>query len=421
MSRSRMTRGEQISQHRSTKGNGWTQSVLATQSGLSPSTIERAEGGGPIELRSVNMIAAALGVDPADIAFLDDNVGHEPPVSIVEKERRGPTGTDESREYLESQLDYLAKTGIRIVKSAMTHAIRAVRMPHTAGKVSTDAGKKTSSSAQDDPTLAVDAAGLNAIREGLQEASLDADCPLSEGFCFYNEETSRQEFSGLATTFDFRKSKWIVFADPVDYSEGARLGIDGSVLLTFYHVDIGYCVSVAGDLFRNKIYWRSRFRHAMKLELGSDEVLPAASLRTTGNKALSGARVNMFTGRPERLVRTVSESGSLLTDGRIKTTFSVGGSLGSLRVADGLYDASCEFTFGFRPWDFAPGNFILAGVPDAVVVDMGGDPIEFGPNDELMKHVLKDFTGDSLEACRQTFIAAATRDLADEILNHLNP
>jgi len=93
----------------------------------------------------------------------------------------------------------------------------------------------------------------------------------------------------------------------------------------------------------------------------------------------------------------------------------VGGSLGTVRVGEGLWDASIEVPKGFRPWDFMPGAFIAQGA-GAYVIDLQGNPIDFGAGIIKDQWVQARFEGEALEDCRQKFIVAATEELAHEIL-----
>ncbi|GIL35985.1 DUF805 domain-containing protein [Phycicoccus sp. DTK01] len=70
---------------------GWSQEQLADASGVSVRTIQRVEGGRHAGLASTTALAAALGVDPADLGAADEDgpAGHlAPEVTFAEALRR---------------------------------------------------------------------------------------------------------------------------------------------------------------------------------------------------------------------------------------------------------------------------------------------------------------------------------------------
>jgi fructose-1,6-bisphosphatase/inositol monophosphatase family enzyme len=102
----------------------------------------------------------------------------------------------------------------------------------------------------------------------------------------------------------------------------------------------------------------------------------------------------------------------------VSEIFSVGGSLGPVRVAEGTWDASIEIAKGFRTWDFAPGAFIAEGA-DATVIDDKGQKISFDIIPQMEDWRRAKFTKEALDASRQKFIVAATDELAHQIVSVL--
>lgn len=418
--------GKQIAEIRKSR-IGWTQLDLAESSGLSKRAIQLIEKGRPCSPTSIRRIADALETEVKEITLPSSTPAPLPcltdpdPVATERKELTDAT---------QHQLRHLETVAQRIVTYGMNQATRAYFFPHMVAEVETDPQKNTTLSLEDDPTLPMDQAALDALLEGLQVASLDATCPLSEGFRFYNEETGPRDFPGLASKYNPRRAKWIIFGDPVDFTDAAILGLDGSVLLSIYHIEWGYCVAVAGDLFRRKLYWRRRGSHPLVATLDPFDAMgtptltaPSVSrhsttMTTSGQSDTKNASFNIYMGKPQRIMDAVQMGGKLLSEGGIKATFSVGGSLGPIRVAEGLFDASVEYMKGFRPWDYACGCFIAKGA-GAAVVDLGGEDLPFGPSEDLHEAVMADFKGEYLDKCRQKFVVAATEELARRIVQLL--
>jgi fructose-1,6-bisphosphatase/inositol monophosphatase family enzyme len=150
--------------------------------------------------------------------------------------------------------------------------------------------------------------------------------------------------------------------------------------------------------------------------MGCDKV----DLKPSRRKDLKESSINIFTGKPSRLIKAVHLGGTLWDESNnIKYIFSVGGSLGPLRVADGTWDASIEYAKGFRPWDFGPGAFIAEGA-GACVMDNKGNEIKFGPIPKMKEYLREGFRKEALEECRQKFIVAGTKELASCISNKIN-
>jgi fructose-1,6-bisphosphatase/inositol monophosphatase family enzyme len=311
----------------------------------------------------------------------------------------------------------------------MWQAVRVYTQPWTAREPTTSMYKSTERSHDDDPTEAIDDAARVAITEVLSQAAETPMHPLSAGFLLHNEETGLHQVKGIGGAWG---EEIIVFVDPIDYTSGAVRGLDGSSLISFYHRKQGLCVAVIGDLFRSRIFWRAAGETSKAMSIVprdnpaafflskvEHELLPTGdslALTPTRRTQLRGSAVNIYMGKPERIAAANRLGGALWDSSTgIKEIFSVGGSLGPVRVAQGLWDASIEIAKGFRPWDFMPGAFIAEGA-GASVVDLAGSSIDFGPGlirDEFIK---ARFEGNSLEDCRQKFIVAATDQLARELV-----
>ncbi len=195
---------------------------------------------------------------------------------------------------------------------------------------------------------------------------------------------------------------------------------------------LGVCAVVIGDLFRKRIYMRKAGDHSIGLtvkfsnqpntfleefgnELTTDNYI---TLKTSRKKALERISLNVYMGNPKRLLLGAKYLENLLKqDKAVNEIFSIGGSLGTSRVGEGLIDASVEVAKGFRPWDFIPGTFIAHGA-GASIIDLKNNPISFAPGKIIKEeHIRTAFRGDALEASRQKFIVASTPELASQIAN----
>ena len=257
----------------------------------------------------------------------------------------------------------------------------------------------------------------------------------------------------------------IVFVDPVDFTMAAGRRIDGSILVSFYHRgegEQGMLAAVVGDIFHRTIYCgtkdqspysqevlfeedpRSPLLPATKRRLDDEEALKGMTregfrlspLRTSGKENLENTAVCVFLNKPGRLLATVAQGNRLwgkkitFKDDRgkkkeapaISEIYSVGGSLGPIRVADGTWDASIEFVKGFRVWDFAPGAFVASRAGASVIDIESGKEFEFRfglAHDELRKkgRNLISYLSDrgQLDKDRRKFVVAATENLAQGI------
>lgn len=339
------------------------------------------------------------------------------------------TGENVSNNIFEAYI----RTGRIAVSDAIWAALRVLYQPWIAGKVFTSRSKSTDNILAEDPTDPIDEEARVAISEVLEKAAKTPRHPLSRGFLAHDEEVGFRPYDGIGGA---RSERIIVFVDPIDGTASAKRGLDGSTLISFFDREFGLCAAVIGDLFRKIIYWRKAgdTTRAMSIQHRED---PASDFLTTVDKFLmpvgeplemapsrqkkiKGSSLCIFMGNPDRISKAV-QLGAPLWDEKygIQEVFSFGGSLGSVRVGEGLWDASIEITKGFRPWDFLPGAFIAEGA-GATILDLDGSPITFGPEVIKDEYIEAKFEGKSLENCRRKFVVAATRELAEEIVHVLS-
>jgi len=354
---------------------------------------------------------------------------------------------------LQDQDQALIEIGRILVSETMWHVLRTQALPWVAQPDST----ALKPNEKEDAPKKIDLIAEKVVHRILAEAQRQ-DLPLGRGCLVVTEERGLNFTVGPASEL---KEDILVFVDPVDYTSAACRGLDGSVLISFWNAHEGEIrAAVAGDLYRRRIYWRRRGHPsaAMRLIFPEEPTRIFSSegqhldppggipldLQTTGKTTLELASVNIFVGKPERLTRAVQLAGPLWewksrTGVGIGEIFSVGGSLGPIRVADGSWDLSIEIAKGFRTWDFAPGAFIAAGAEGVSVVPLSFQGGKYTKDDDSGAHRLGDrdckfdisptllrewikkrFDKDTLDASRKRFIVAASEELAEEVLAVLN-
>lgn len=306
---------------------------------------------------------------------------------------------------------------------------------------------------QDDATKGLDRIARREIVDSLKRTLGPA---IDRGYYIVDEEEGpnyQERLSSLEEPDEDRQL--IAFVDPVDFTAAANRGLDGSILISFYHRRIGMLAAVVGDIFRKRIYCGSRdiFAYYQEAIFEQDPRIPYSPrhlktddvhldsavrpLRTSKKQILEDAAINVYMGKPDRLIETV-EKGRWLWNHKIikkddqgkekkvsavQEIYSVGGSLGPIRVADGTWDASVEFVKGFRVWDFSPGAFIAKCARASVINLDSGEEVTFLFN-ELKQETLREAKitldvrlGDKalLDADRRKFVVAASLPLARQI------
>jgi fructose-1,6-bisphosphatase/inositol monophosphatase family enzyme len=292
-----------------------------------------------------------------------------------------------------------------------------------------------------DITKGIDTVSQAVIDETLQKY---VGPDLDRGFCIVSEERSPSFLPRPGgRPAEAEDDELVVFIDPVDFTAAAARGLDGSILVSFYHREEGMLACVVGDIYRRRIYSRivngaSHYQEVVFAEdpripigLGNKRRLTAEEvqvhfgvneLSTSGKEELANLAVNVFLSKPSRLLETAKQGARLWATGGIDEIYSVGGSLGPVRVADGTWDASIEFVRGFRVWDFAPGAFIAVGAR-ACVIDLNtGKPFDFDfklSRQDLRAERIslseKLSSRELLDKDRKRFVVAATEPLAHRI------
>lgn len=213
-----------------------------------------------------------------------------------------------------------------------------------------------------------------------------------------------------------------VLVDPLDTSELAVRGLNGYTHAMIYSRALARPVaSVVGDIYHHvQLYVGARD------QTGTDHahVITAdgqvTALGPASPKPLREALVTNYLMRPEErfvplagkhdFVHAVSRPAP---DGKLRGRIGVDfGSVGLCHIAAGFTDAMIEFAKGFAVWDLSPGHYILYAA-GGTVVDLQGDPISLDCGFDSLQDIAAAMSG------RQTFVAAGTAELAQEIVKTL--
>lgn len=243
--------------------------------------------------------------------------------------------------------------------------------------------------------------------------------PLVPGGFVYASEEAEPEIVGEDPDPDLR-----VLVDPLDTSELAVRALNGYTHVLVCSRSLRRPVAaVVGD-----IYHHVQLYLAARQEDGTDQ----ASLITRDGQTrplncgtriteLRQALVANYLMRPaERFEPLARQAGFLdalsspATDGTKRGRIGVDfGSIGLCHVAAGFTDAMLEFAKGFAIWDLAPGHYILHAT-GGTTLDLNGQPLPLDHGLTTLADIARAMTP------RQTFIAAASPQLARQILSTLH-
>jgi fructose-1,6-bisphosphatase/inositol monophosphatase family enzyme len=242
--------------------------------------------------------------------------------------------------------------------------------------------------------------------------------PLIPGGFVYASEEAEPEVIGEDPDPDL-----CVLVDPLDTSELAVRALHGYTHVLVYSRSVRRPVAaVVGDIFHHvQLYlaaWHEDGTDRASLVTREGDSHPMSCGASTTE--LSQALVTNYLMRPaERFMPLAGQAGFLealsrpspdgARRGRIGVDF---GSVSLCHVAAGFTDATVEFAKGFAIWDLAPGYYILHAA-GGTTLTLNGEPLS-------LDHGLTSFTDIAKAmAPRQTFIAAATPQLARQILSTL--
>lgn len=213
-----------------------------------------------------------------------------------------------------------------------------------------------------------------------------------------------------------------VLVDPLDTSELAVRALHGYTHIMIYSRALAQpVIAVVGDIFHHiQLYIAARDHdgHDHAFVITADQT--PHPLHTRRRTTLPESLVTNYLMRPgerfqplarqQRLLQTLNQPGA---DGKRRGRIGVDfGSVGLCHVAAGFTDAMVEFAKGFAIWDLSPGHYILHAA-GGTVIDLHGNPLPL----DYQLHTLHDINN-SMNT-RQTFIAAHSTPLAQEILKTL--
>jgi transcriptional regulator with XRE-family HTH domain/fructose-1,6-bisphosphatase/inositol monophosphatase family enzyme len=388
---------------------------IATATGLSEKTVSRVLKGDPaVKWENVLAVAQVLDVKEDDLLALGGaGIAALNPLSGM------------------TMLPMLVQTLSQAVRFAMDWAWRCAVYPNLAGRVWTPTGKITGLERSEDPTHALDLVTSRAIRQALLKAREMAGNPLGEGFVLVDEETGVQ---GMVN--ESGDAEWAIVVDSADDTASLRLGLGGTILVAAYRRNVGWVAAVAGDLTRSILFWRcGRAASSAIVLLRSrleDWALGAPAeinwapveghpipLQPSDSTTLRGGSLNLYLGKPARILDARKTYRNLLADCGVAACHSLGGSMGPLLVSQGLLIASVEALKGFKVLDATCGLYIAHGA-GTHVWGLDGQPLSFGV-DPVLEQILADHHDAErsrvlLEKHRLKFVAACTRDVAAEAL-----
>lgn len=211
----------------------------------------------------------------------------------------------------------------------------------------------------------------------------------------------------------------LVLVDPLDTSELAVRGLLGYTHVLIYSRSLARPVAaVVGDLFHHiQLYVGTRTNS------GHDEAYLVVeggeprAIRPRGTLDVNEALITNYLMRPgerfmplARQVRLLETLDRPSDDGKSRGRIGVDfGSVGLCHVAAGFTDALIEFAKGFAIWDLSPGHYILHAA-GGHVIDLAGSPLPLNYQLDTLTNV------STAMGRRQKFIAAATSELAGQIL-----
>lgn len=212
-----------------------------------------------------------------------------------------------------------------------------------------------------------------------------------------------------------------VLVDPLDTSELAVRALHGYTHVMVYSRQLRQpVVAVVGDIYHHiQLYLAAHHADGTdRANLITRDGITHDLHCDTGATELNQALVTNYLMRPAERFEPLAEQHDLLhalgtpsdngsRRGRIGIDF---GSVSLSHIAAGFTDATIEFAKGFALWDLAPGHYILHAA-GGTVLDLHGHPLTLDCGLTSLAEVAKAMTP------RQTFIAAANHELAQQLLD----
>jgi myo-inositol-1(or 4)-monophosphatase len=241
---------------------------------------------------------------------------------------------------------------------------------------------------------------------------------LPQGFVYASEE-AEPEIVGDSPDPDL-----CVLVDPLDTSELAVRALNGYTHVLIYSRSMRRPVAaVVGDIYHHvQLYLAARQDdgtdqanlitrdgQVRRLRCGTRSVELSQAL--VANYLMRPGERFMPLARQDRFLKALSSpSPDGAKRGRIGVDF---GSVSLCHVAAGFTDAMLEFAKGFAIWDLAPGHYILHAAGGTTLA-LDGKPLSLDQDLTTLTDIARAMTP------RQTFVATASPQLAQQILTALN-
>lgn len=301
---------------------------------------------------------------------------------------------------------------------------QTVLRPGLFGPVVTKDSKITGTTKKLDPTSPLDRVTADAMQAYVAyHAEMDGH-PLFRNYGIVDEEDG----CICPTNASQGDVEYAIVCDSADDTAAYEKDLAGMNLIGCYRKGVGWVAAAALDFKRLKVFaWvrgcpgvaATRLIAGETTRGSAPQLIKGGACRVgpTGRKELAGSSINIYLGKPQRIIDTARIGNRLLTEGGIKEIHSYGGSRGPLLVADGLLDSATEFAKGFKCLDFAPG-LLIARSAGCWVNDLDGRPINLDVSTEF-EHAVFDpdvpNRGELIEKNRQTFAVTASEELNAEI------
>jgi fructose-1,6-bisphosphatase/inositol monophosphatase family enzyme len=313
-------------------------------------------------------------------------------------------------------------------RATAAHAARwmlnVLARPNLVDAGTTSPLKITSTNPAHDRTTRIDRATSDAMHEVLATLARQPGHPLARGYTVVDEETGPMRHGGARRD---QPTDLYFFLDPTDDTRLAGRGLGGTCLVSVYGRRLGWLAVAAADPIRRRIYVREAGAPSQVVSVSSFEgdferggpEGHERVFRPSGRTEVAGMSLNLYTGKPRRLLASAKVARPLLEAMGEGELLSEGGSRGLILVCEGLVDAAVEIVSGFRALDLMPGAFLAEGA-GLTCTDLKGTPLQFGPDrdleDALDRMVAQpERASKELDKLRRKFIVAASPALAREI------
>lgn len=319
---------------------------------------------------------------------------------------------------------FTADVLLEIGQHAIARSIWTIRHEVTAGRASNKV-EGYEYKPEEDPTKYVDKVAENIILKYLEE-ELKNKRKIQYYVSTEEEGTIRHMKYSIESIDD--PIDLVVFIDPVDFTESAVRGLDGSSLLTFYSLqEQKILAAIVGDIREQKLYFASEDKRCAHAQFVKYDIQPEENsaisisgddysisgnfkdLNPSNVEEINKAHINCLVNKQERIREFIKRERLIDAMGESGRLYIMGGSLGITRAASGILDAAVEFAKGFKEWDAWPGLYICKKA-GCYVRNLDGTEISFKlniPGTSIKKRLEKPI--------RQKFIVAGNKILGEKL------